>query len=72
MLSKENEQLDMDLSQTRHDLEFETKNKRKLEQVLREAAAAMKLALTVSSVRCLRSTYSYTQHVLVLIIHMYL
>ena len=47
MLSKENEQFEEDLTRMRHDLELESKNKRKLEQVLRDAALAMKQALTV-------------------------
>ena len=48
MLSKENEQFDEDLARMRKALEEESKNKRKLEQVLRDAARAMKQALTVS------------------------
>lgn len=48
MLSKENEQFEEDLSQTKDDLEKEKKNTRKLEKVLRDAAWAMRGALMVS------------------------
>ena len=48
LLSKENEQFEDDLTEMRTQLQEESKNKKKLEQVLRDAAQAMKHALTVS------------------------
>ena len=48
MLSKENEQFEDDLKNTRGDLEHQTKDRRKLERVLRDAAGSMQLALSVS------------------------
>ena len=46
-LSKENEQLEEDLTDIRADLEKERKEKRKLEKVLADAATALQNALSV-------------------------
>ena len=50
-LARENELLEADLTQIKTELLAEKKNKRKLEKVLADCAAALKVALTVSNRR---------------------